>query len=146
MKKMIVAVAMLVTMSAFANEKNVNPKALSAFKTEFSTAREVEWTTTPDYYRAAFDMNGQKVFAFYNTDGEFMGLARNISSAQLPVYLQSSLKKNYAGYWISDLFEIASDDQTTYYVTLENADKKIVLRSNGADSWDVYAKTKKNME
>jgi len=143
MKKMIVAVAMLVTMSAFANEKNVNPKALSAFKTEFSTAREVEWTTTSDYYRAAFDMNGQKVFAFYNTDGEFMGLARNISSAQLPVYLQSSLKKNYAGYWISDLFEIANNYGTSYYVTLEDGDKKIVLKSAGGSDWSTYKKDRK---
>ena len=143
MKKMIVAVAMLVTMSAFANEKNVNPKALSAFKTEFSTAREVEWTTTSDYYRAAFDMNGQKVFAFYNTDGEFMGLARNISSAQLPVYLQSSLKKNYDGYWISDLFEIANNYGTSYYVTLEDGDKKIVLKSAGGSDWSTYKKDRK---
>lgn len=45
MKKMIIAAAMLVTISAFANEeKNVNPKALNSFKTEFTTAQEVEWT------------------------------------------------------------------------------------------------------
>lgn len=140
---MILAVAMLVTLSAFANEKNVNPKALTSFKTEFSTAQEVEWTTTPDYYRAAFDMNGQKVFAFYNTDGEFLGLARNISSAQLPVHLQSSLKKNYDGYWISDLFEIANNDGTSYYVTLEDGDKKMVIKSAGGSDWSTYKKVRK---
>jgi hypothetical protein len=143
MKKMILAVAMLVTVGAFANEKNVNPKALNSFKTEFSTVQQVEWTTTPEYYRAAFDMNGQKVFAFYNTDGEFMGLARNISSAQLPVHLQSSLKKNYDGYWISDLFEIANNDGTSYYVTLEDGDKKIVLKSANGNDWNTYKKDRK---
>lgn len=144
MKKMIIAAAMLVTISAFANEeKNVNPKALNSFKTEFTTAQEVEWTTTSDYYRAAFDMNGQKVFAYYNTDGDFMGLTRNISSTQLPIHLQTGLKKNYESYWISDLFEVSSNNGTSYYVTLEDGEKKVVLKSASGSDWNTYKKDRK---
>ncbi|MBS1573766.1 MAG: hypothetical protein JST09_00565 [Bacteroidetes bacterium] len=144
MKKMIIAAAMLVTISTFANEeKNVNPKALNSFRTEFSTAREVEWTTTSDYYRAAFDMNGQKVFAYYNTEGELMGLTRNISSTQLPLHLQSNLKKSYEGYWISDLFEVSNNNGTSYYVTLEDGEKKIVLKSASGSDWSTYKKDRK---
>jgi hypothetical protein len=56
------------------------------------------------------------------------------------------LKRDYSGYWISDLFEIASDDQTSYYVTLENMDKTIVLKSAGTSLWNVYTKIKKETE
>ena len=143
MKKMIIAAAMFVSLSAFANDEKVSPKVLNAFNTEFTTAQEVEWTTTNEYYRASFDMNGAKVFAFYNMDGELMGLTRNISSSQLPVNLQASLKKNYSGYWISDLFEVANNNGNSYYVTLENGEKKVVLNSANGSDWSTYKKDRK---
>jgi hypothetical protein len=61
----------------------------------------------------------------------------------LPLNLQVNLKKNYTNYWISDLFEVAKKDATTYYITLENADTKIVLKSTDANSWESFQKTKK---
>lgn len=143
MKKMIIAAAMFVSLSAFANEGKVSPKVLNAFNTEFTSAQEVEWTATGDYFRASFDMNGVKVAAYYNTDGELMGLTRNISSAQLPVSLQASLKKNYSGYWISDLFEVANNNGTSYYATLENGDKKVVMKSSNGNDWSTYKKDRK---
>jgi hypothetical protein len=72
-----------------------------------------------------------------------MAVTRYISSIQLPLNLQSNLKKSYSNYWISDLFEIASNDGTAYYVTLENADTKIVLKSTGGTDWSVFEKSKK---
>ena len=65
---------------------------------------------------------------------------------QLPINLLTDLKKDYTGFWISDLFEIASDDQMSYYITLENADKRIVLKSEGTDGWQVYSKQRKDIE
>ena len=143
MKKIIIAAAMFVSLSAFANEKKVSPKLLNAFNTEFTTAQQVEWTVSTDYYKASFDMNGAKVYAFYNFDGELIGLTRNISSAQLPVQLQANLKKNYESYWVSDLFEVANNNGTSYYVTLENGDRKIVLKSANGNEWITYKKDRK---
>ncbi len=144
MKKLIVAAAMIVSLSAFAKEeRKVSPKVLNAFNTEFTTAQEVEWTVSSDYYRADFDMNGQKVSAFYNEDGDLMGITRNISSTQLPVSLQNSLKKNYSNYWISNLFEVAKNNGTSYYVTMEDGDKKIVLNSTAGSDWSTFKKDRK---
>ncbi len=144
MKKMIIAAAMIVSLSAFAKEeRKVSAKVLNAFNTEFTTAQEVAWTVSSDYYKADFDMNGQKVSAFYNTDGDLMGITRNISSSQLPVSLQSSLKKNYSNYWISDLFEVANNNGTSYYVTMEDGNKKVVLNSASGSEWSTYKKDRK---
>ena len=42
---MIVSLAIAVsTLSAFASDANVNQKVLDAFKTEFASAKEVEWS------------------------------------------------------------------------------------------------------
>ena len=143
MKKLIIAAAMFVSMSAFAGKESVNEKVLNAFKTEFVNANQVEWTISPDYFKASFDLNGQRVFAFYNTDGELMGLSRNIASSQLPVKLQASLKNNYKGFWISDLFEMSNNNGTSYYVTLENGSNKVILRSTSGIEWSTYKKDRK---
>ena len=144
MKKMILTLAIAVTtFSAFAGEENVNQKVLDAFKTEFITAKDVEWTVTKDYYKATFVYNERYVFAYYSENGELMGMTRYLSPLDLPMALQNSLKKNYEDYWVSDLFEAVKGDDTYYYVTLEDADTKVVLRSSG-NGWTSYSKTKKS--
>jgi len=143
MKKMIVSLAIAVsTLNAFAGDVNVNQKVLDAFKTEFASAKEVEWTVGENYYKATFNYNGKYVFAFYSENGELIGLTRYLSPADLPLALQANLKKNYEGYWVSDLFEASKNDGTNYYITLENADSKTVLKSSG-NNWSVHNKIKK---
>lgn len=144
MKKMILTLAIAVsTLSAFAREEKVAQKVLNAFNSEFTTAREVEWTVADTYYMATFNYNGKYIFAYYNTDGDLLGLTRYISTELLSMNLQNSLKKNYNEYWISDLFEVAKNGKTDYYITLEDADKKIVLHSSGGDEWTVFKKVRK---
>jgi hypothetical protein len=58
--------------------------------------------------------------------------------------LQGNLKKDYSDYWISDLFEVANNEGTSYYVTLENADTKMVLKASDGKSWRSYSKVKKS--
>ena len=145
MKKMLLALVVLVSSLAVnAEEKNVNEKVLNAFKTEFTTASQVEWTTGPNYYKASFVFNDKHVFAFYNAEGSLLGLTRNITLSELPLKLQTDLKKNYESYWISDLFEAAREEGTSYFLTLEDADTRLVLKASADNSWTVYVKTKKS--
>lgn len=143
MKKILVTLAVLFsTIGAFAGV-TVNQKVLDAFHSAFATASEVTWTEGPNYAKATFNYNGKYVFAYYSEEGELLALTRYISPADLPLALQNNLKKNYEGYWVSDLFEASKSDGTHYYATLENADTKIVLNANGS-SWTVYTKSKKS--
>lgn len=147
MKKILLSLAMFVTlgtMSAFADTvEGVSPKVLKAFNNDFNSTPEVEWSVGLNYYRAAFTFNGNHVFAFYDADGELLGLTRYISSLDLPMTLQRNLKKSYSGYWISDLFEVANNKGTSYYITLENADTRIVLKANGDSDWKTYKEARK---
>jgi hypothetical protein len=38
---------------------------------------------------------------------------------------------------------VAKNDGTNYYVTLETADTKIVLKSTDGGNWSIYQKSKK---
>jgi hypothetical protein len=144
MKKIITTLAIaLSSLGVFANETNVSQKVLDAFKSEFSNATEVEWSVGQDYYKATFNYNGKYVFAYYDESGELLGMARNLSPVDLPIALQANLKKNYEGFWVSDLFEAVKGDDTSYYITLENADTKLVLQSS-ENNWRQFTKTKKS--
>ncbi len=146
MKKFILALIITIgSFSAFAfpGENEVDPKVLESFKNEFAAAKEVSWTTGASFYKAEFTFNSQHVTAFYGLDGELMGISRNITSLDLPITLQASLKKSYGDYWISDLFELTKRSSTSYYITLENADTQVVLKATADEGWTVYKKVKK---
>ena len=83
------------------------------------------------------------MFAYYTESGELVAVVRNVVSAQLPINLLANLKKNYDGFWITDLFEVSSGSDSSYYVTLESADNVIVLKSSGLTKWEVFQKEKK---
>ena len=146
MKKTMLALALFITVgitTVFASDENVSKQVLNSFKTEFATAEEVTWSTGSNYYKAAFTLNGQKVFAFYSFEGELMGLARYISSLQLPINLLTELKSEYGTYWITDLFEVNNAEGTQYYITLEDADSIGKLKSSDSSKWNSFDKKRK---
>lgn len=146
MKRILLVLGLVATMgvcSAYPSER-VSQKVLASFKNEFTSAQNVEWETGNNYFRAAFTMNEQRVFAFYNVEGELLSVARYISSVQLPVNLFSDLKNDYSKYWISDLFEVSNNEGLHYYVTLETADSKLVMHSVNGGSWSTHSKKKKS--
>ena len=132
-----------VTVSFAFTGGTINKQLLNTFRSEFAGATDVAWAAGNNYYRVAFTINDQKLIAFYNSQGEFIAVTHFISTLQLPHNLQKSLKRTYKSYWVSDLFEMKTADETGYFVTLENADTKIVLKSIDGGNWSLYLKNNK---
>ena len=140
MKKILFAATFLLSISfaTMANNKSTDPKAIAAFKKDFSGANDVSWEEATEFSKVTFTINGSTLFAYYSSNGELIAASRNISSSQLPLNLFTALKNEYSSYWISDLFELSRDNSTTYYVTLENANEKKVLSSTNY-GWETYS-------
>jgi hypothetical protein len=143
--------ATLITVFSFVSNKshatddvNVSSAIVSSFKSSFKNASEVSWKVTHNFYKADFSMNGQYVAAYYDGSANLIAVTRNITSLQLPITLQSKLKASYESYWISDLFELSDDSGTSYYVTVEDGDSKITLKSHGTSQWSVFQKQRKS--
>ena len=146
MKKIIAILAMtLVVSTSFANTKpeTVSGQALNTFNSEFIGATDPTWAINKDFYQVTFKLDGQQMFAYYNKSGEFLAVSQNISSVQLPNNLKKGLKKVMGDRWITDLFEITNNDQTSWYVTIESADEKIVLKSENGGKWKVFQTSEK---
>jgi hypothetical protein len=92
-----------------------------------------------NFTKFTFKLNDVVLSAFYNENGQLLAITRNIQSNQLPLQLLMQVKKDYGNYWISDLFEYSGDGSSNYYITLETADSRVILRSNGTE-WEVYDK------
>jgi hypothetical protein len=133
--------------TTFAGTSNptIEEKIMNSFKKDFTTAEDVQWEKGNSFTKATFKLSGQVMFAYYTVDGNLMAVSRNITSSQLPIGLLTELKKNYRGYWISDLFEIAMNNETSYYITLQTGDVTLVMKSNSATSWEVFKKERKEI-
>lgn len=149
MKKLIAILSIILVAGvsqAFANRgRDGNEKLSSTFNKDFVNAKNVSWQHEKNYSKATFAINDNVMFAYYsNESGELVAVVRNILSDQLPISLMTKLRSDYSGYWISNLFEMATEEQTTYYTTLENSSEILILRSNGFNEWHVYMKEKKS--
>ena len=147
MKKRILLLSIVLvslTASTFAADAPaISKNVISSFNKQFSNAHDIQWENQADFIKARFTMNEIVLFAYFNRNGDLLAVSRFINPNQLPLALLSSLKKQYMDYWVSDLFEIQTESGTSYYITIENADQKQVLKSEGISSWMVYQKQKK---
>jgi hypothetical protein len=144
-KMMVWAMMLMVSVSTFAHTMGgVTERIIREFQKEFAGAKDVQWETGKAFVKATFTLHGQVMFAYYSNDASLLAVTRNITTNQLPMGLLTDVKKNYANYWISDLFEMVADNETSYYVTLESADSRVVLKSTDSTTWQVYKKEKKH--
>ena len=150
MKKTFLALAVLGVMTSTAGFANRRPAVdegpvAAAFVRDFSKATLQHSDQQDGITKLTFTLNDQVMFAYYTSSGELLAVIHNVLSTQLPLRLMAELKKDFSQYWISDLFEMSTDEQTTYYVTLQNAEQTIVLRSAGSGQWTRHKKIKKSL-
>jgi|SRR6185312_3606306 len=122
---------------------NVPPTVSSEFSQQFSKASHVQWEEGQDFYKATFEASGKTLFAFYTGTGDLMGVAANQPAAGLPQRLKDQLHRQYAGYWITDLFAYHNEDEGGLVITIENPDRIVVLKARGQSEWSLYRTTVK---
>jgi hypothetical protein len=137
------AASLFINPSKAADKIDIAPAAVQSFKTTFAQASEVAWTVSNNLYKADFTLNGQFATVFYDEAGNLIATTRNISSMQLPITLQANLRNEYSSYWISDLFELTNTEGTTYYMTLQNNDTKLILKASSHKEWSLFQKSRK---
>jgi len=137
-KGILIGIVMLITgiISSYAAGKDsVNKFIASSFRKKFAEAREVKWEKLNEGMRACFKIEEQILYAYYSTEGELTAVARPIRSSQLPINLSLDLTKKYSEYFIADIFEVSSENSSTYFVVLDSPRRKLLLRSIGSEGF-----------
>lgn len=142
MKKLIIAAiaAIAITATAFAADggKNVNYWVLSKFNNTYKEATNVNWIVTSQYAKASFLLEGQRVEAYYSTEGDFIAESKAIPPQELPKAARKSIEKKYSGFTLKEVIQYATPERTEYYVSMENEKESKILKISADGEIEVY--------
>jgi hypothetical protein len=147
MKKLLslLTISLVFISASFANTTPDpgNKKLTAELAKHFSTAQSVSWNQVAMITTANFILDGQYLAAHFSPEAKMLGISKNVAVDNLPLNMKLELRDYFDKYWISDIFEYATPGSDAYYVTLENADSRLVLKSEGG-AFEVYKKTVKD--
>jgi len=125
----------------------------SSFSTQYPTAGDVVWSTYDasqaplvDWdlngwptlgegaYLATFNLNNDKYYAWYNSNGEWIGTAYAVTDYKsLPPAINTVINDKFAGYTISSVNREMRKDKMAYEIQLKNGDAraKVLVDDNG---------------
>ncbi len=104
------------------------------FDEQFSDATNVVWSITPNCQKATFVEEGVAKTAFYNLQGEYLGVTENVAYASISAKAQKEISVKYEGYKVGDVIKLTTNDtnagfdQTVYFVDLKNDTNEVLLR------------------
>ena len=149
MKKIIIATfaVALFSFSAKASSKNHKlfiPAVIeSSFSENFPSVTNPSWSMDNQFMKASFTQDNLSVSAYFNTDGDLVGITKEASFSELPQKAQQHITTKYKDYTIgqtilfidndaeneSDIFSIP-DSEAAYFVSLTNGKKELILQVN----------------
>lgn len=139
-----------VSVKGFADDKKKDEKkeevsyfAANNFLSKYAAATNVKWTVTRDFQKATFVLNGSKMAAFFDINGDYIATTQYVGADKLPAISKSRLNKYYKGYTVEDVVRYDFDDQddshlflltgkrnynTIYFASLKNSAENIVVK------------------
>ena len=159
--KTLIAVAAIVLFAACSSTYRatdtgvvISTDATSAFDLQYPNATNVVWSSydpnvvilndwelagwsviDADDYVVKFDMDGEKYYAWYDSNGDWIGSAYVVNDfTTLPDMVRSTINAKYPGYMIHSANKEFHKDRIAYEVVLKDGDTKqvVLMDLNGA--------------
>jgi hypothetical protein len=146
MKTSIVAFVLLLgTFPALAGRPfDVNEKVLKLFHETFKNPKEVAWHEFEEYYEVSFKDKEVQTTVRYDADGNVLRCLRYYSGSQLPLYILSSLKKQYPDLSIFGVTEFFNGTELAYLVTMQDNKHWYTIKSDPIGNLEQTEKLKKS--
>jgi hypothetical protein len=146
MKKSIIvfsAILTVITATAFVGAKPGGNPAEATFQKEFNGATNVKWTEGKDVISASFILSDSRIIAYFSSDGELLGTARNVLFNQLPLAVVKEINNHYGNAPISDIIEYTSGLATYYGMYVDTPTKQLKIKITSEGDITVEKRTKK---
>lgn len=127
------AAAAPVAKSAAPDMEAVSAKAAAKFNADFKGATGI-WNNEKDYEEVLFFWNNKLMDAFYDREGNMIGTFHQVEKSELPGKAAEKIASWYKGYDIKYMAAMESDQDTLYYVTVQNAAHLRILEVAGDGS------------
>ena len=133
MKKFFFAIAVLIfssfaVVNAAPGDK-INQKVISSFEKEFSGATDIKWYVSEELVKVNFVYLNNRTEAYFTTDGELRGSARNILFYQLPIAVAKEIEKRYGQAPVYEVTEYWTGNETIYSMIVDLGKKKLKVKS-----------------
>jgi len=111
------------------------------FEATFDNAKNVTWVITANCQKASFTINDVKMTAFYNLNGEYLGLTQDVNYEVIGDKAKREIASSYKGYDVNEVIKLETNGttnfaETVYFVDLKNTDSEVLVRVNQSN--DVY--------
>ncbi len=145
MKKIILSAAIVLALfsTAFANYPDkATDRATASFHKDFIRVATLQSEVINNHVRFTFQENNETRYAYYDFQGNLVGVVQHMLTSSLPDDLQKEIKKHYSNYWVTELFQVTTENGVNYYIQLTNADETVVLKSEDGFGWQRYTSKK----
>ncbi len=140
MKKILFAMAILVSGVLHAAGISIDDKIEKSFKEAFPKAEKVTWYENDTHYEVLFTNDQVKCRMWYDRDGNVTRAERYYKEDGLCPYILAKIKRKYNGKNVFGVTEVNSDEGTTYYIILEDAKNWFHINSDAAGNMNLTKK------
>ncbi len=161
MKKVFLTAAIAVTLftGAFADGTIKVTKASyqlqNQLAAEFAGAENVTWSPTTVGQKADFEVDGSKMSAFFDNQGQYIGYTEDVTFRKLPSSAKKQIAEQYKGYMVSEVLKFqpnetlspyermfASPGTASYFVNLKSDKEEVLLKVTSQAEVSIYKQTK----
>ena len=143
MKKLLLVLTVIFTVSAAHALPTVNEKVLKAFSIAFPGVENPKWHETKDYYEAYFTEGEVKCHVRLDASGKILSTLRYYGEKMVAPFLKLKLAAKFPGKTIYGVTEVNTEDELTYHVILEDAKTWTHVAADGTGQMEVTSKFKK---
>lgn len=130
MKKIIIGLAMIFSLSAYAEPNPINQKVIKKFNKFFPHAENVSWYDGITYYGVSFEQGGMQQRIYYDLNGNLFRTIRYYDGTRLLPYIAMKLRENFKNEIIKGVTEIQEESTLVYQVILEDSNQMHVVDYN----------------
>lgn len=118
------------------------------FEANFSDAKDVTWTITANSQKATFLLNGVKMSAFYNINGDYLGLTQDVAYSTIGEKAKKEIASQYEGYDVNEVIKLETSGantnfaETVYFVDLKSSSAEVLVRINQNNDVFFFQKVK----
>ena len=143
---MTALIAIAIGTSAYAGPTTISTKVNDHFTAAFTNAKNVTWKSDQNFDKVSFVLDGVKVQAFYDVEGELIGTSKTFAFDKLPKSALEIIttKYTYPNYQLRDCIEfVNATNERNYYVSFSKQNETVVLEITRGGMVSVFAKSKK---
>jgi hypothetical protein len=127
MKRLLVAIQVLVCIAGYAQPAELPREVDSAFKTKYTGSRMAGWWEENELYYIDFILQGGSFIAVFDPQGSWKETAETISELEIPAEIRSYIRSNFPSGTIS-FCELVEAPGIPKYLRVNVIDAGNVLR------------------